>query len=91
MIRQYQIYGVGNRTIRVVLKYRNHPSILVICERKKVQIKFYFKEVSIEETQKEILSLNNKRYLKILIFLLKPLRKTLIYLEKFCVLLSTIR
>ena len=52
---------VENRTIRAVLKYRNHPSILAIRERKKFQISFCFKEVSIEEIQKEILNLNNKK------------------------------
>ena len=52
---------VENRTIRAILKYRNHPSILAIRERKKAQINFCFKEVSIEETQKEILNLNNKK------------------------------
>ena len=45
-----------NRTIRAILKYRNHPSILAICERKKAQINFCFKEVSIEETRKDILN-----------------------------------
>ena len=52
---------VENRTIRAILKYRNHPSILAIRERKKEQINFCFKEVSTEETQKEILNLNNKK------------------------------
>ena len=52
---------VENFTIRAILKYRNHPNILAICERKKAWINFCFKEVSIEETQKEILNLNNKK------------------------------
>ena len=43
------------------MKHRNHPSILAIHERKKAQINFCFKKVSIEETQKEILNLNNKK------------------------------
>ena len=96
MIPKYSEYDPSidraeNRTIRAILKYRNHPSILAIREQKKAQINFCFKEVSIEETQKEVLNLNIKRHLKILIFLLKSLRKTLIYMEKFYVLLSTIR
>ena len=33
----------------------------MIHEQKKVQINFCFKEVFIEETQKEILNLNNKK------------------------------
>ena len=66
MIPKYSEYDpsidrVENRTIRVILKYRNHPSILAIRERKKAQINFCFKEVSIEEIQKEILNLNNKK------------------------------
>ena len=66
MIPKYSEYDlsidrVENRTIRAVLKYRNHPSILAIRERKKFQISFCFKEVSIEEIQKEILNLNNKK------------------------------
>ena len=52
---------VENRKIRAIAKYRNDPSILAIRERKNAQINFYFKEVSIEEIQKEILNLNNKR------------------------------
>ena len=50
-----------NRTVRAILKYVNHPSILAIRERKKAQINFGFKEVSVEETQKEILNLNNEK------------------------------
>ena len=66
MISKYSEYDpsidrVENRTIRAILKYRNHPSILAISERKKAQINFCFKEVSIEEMQKEILNLNNKK------------------------------
>ena len=66
MISKYSEYDpsidrVQNRTIRAILKYRNHPSILAICERKKAQIIFCFKEVSMEEIQKEILNLNNKK------------------------------
>ena len=96
MISKYNEYDpstdrVKNRTIRANLKYRNHPSILAIREQKKAQINFCFKEVSIEETQKELLNLNNKKHLKILVFLVKSLRKTLIYLGKLYVLLSTIR
>ena len=52
---------VKNRTIRAILKYRNHPSILAIREQKKAQINFCFKEVAVEETQKEVLNLNNKK------------------------------
>ena len=66
MIPKYSEYdpsinSIENRTIRAILKYRNHPSILAIRERKKAQINFYFKKVSTEETQKEILNLNNKK------------------------------
>ena len=52
---------VENRTIRAILKYSNHLSILAIRELIKAQINFCFKEVSIEEIQKEILDLNNKK------------------------------
>ena len=66
MIPKYSEYDpsidrVENRTIRAILKYRNHPSILAIRQRKKAQISFCFKEVSIKEIQKEILNLNNKK------------------------------
>ena len=65
MIPKYSEYDpsidrVENRTIRAIPKYRNHPSILAIRERKKAQI-IFFKEVSIEEIQKEILNLNKKK------------------------------
>ena len=54
MIPKYSEYDpsidrVENRAIRAILKYRNHTSILAIRERKKTQISFCFKEVSIEE------------------------------------------
>ena len=57
MIPKYNEYDrstdrVKNRTIRAIRKYRNHPSIFAICEQKKAQINFCFKEFSIEETQK---------------------------------------
>ena len=57
MIPKYSEYDLSidraeNRTIRAILKYRNHPSILAIRERKKAQINFCFKKVSIEETKK---------------------------------------
>ena len=47
MISKYSEYDpsidrVGNRTIRAILKYRNHPSILVIREQKKSTDKFLF-------------------------------------------------
>ena len=66
MIPKYNEYDpstdrVKNRTIRAILKYRNHPGILAIREQKKAQINFCYKEVSIEETQKEVLNLNNKK------------------------------
>ena len=66
MIPKYSEYDpsidrVENRTIRAILKYRNHPSILAIRERKNAQINFCFKELPIEEIQKEILNLNNKK------------------------------
>ena len=50
---------VENHTNRAILKYRNHPSILAICEQK-AQITSCFKEVSIEEIQK-MLNLNSKK------------------------------
>ena len=45
MIPKYSEYDPSidraeNRTIRAILKYRNHPSILAIRERKKAQISF---------------------------------------------------
>ena len=56
MIPEYSEYDssidrVENRTNRAILKYRNHPSILAIRERKKAQRNFCFKEVSIEDIQ----------------------------------------
>ena len=66
MIPKYSEYDllidrVENRTIRVILKYTNHPSITAIREQKKAKISFCFKEVSIEEIPKEILNWNNKK------------------------------
>ena len=47
MIPKYSEYDpsidrIENRTIRAILKYRNHPSILAIRERKKSQMNFVF-------------------------------------------------
>ena len=66
MIPKYSEYDpsidrVENHTIRAILKYRNHPSILAIRERKNTQLNFCFKEVSIEEMQKKLLNLNKKK------------------------------
>ena len=66
MILKYSEYNpsidrVENRTIWATLKYRNHPSILAIREWEKAQKNVCFKEVSVEETQKELLNLNDKK------------------------------
>ena len=50
MIPKYNEYDllidtVENRTIRVILKYTNHPSITAIREQKKAKISFCFKEL----------------------------------------------
>ena len=60
MIPKYNEYDPSTDRVKN-LKYRNHPSILAIREQKKAQINFCFNEVSIEETQKEVLNLNNKK------------------------------
>ena len=96
MVPKYSEYDpsidrVENRTIRAILKYRNHPSILAICERKKAQINFCFKEVSIEEIQKEILNLNNKKTSQNPDIPTKIIKENSDIFEKFYVLLSTIR
>ena len=52
---------VEYRTIREILRDRIHPSILAIHDRKKAQINFCFKEVSIPEIEKEILNSNKKK------------------------------
>ena len=57
MIPKYNEYDpstdrVKNRTIRAILKYRNHPSSLAIREQKKAQINFCFKEVLLKKHKK---------------------------------------
>ena len=96
MIPKYSEYDssidrVENCTIRAILKYRNHPSILAIRERKKAQKKFCFKEVSIEEIQKEILNLNNKKASQNSDIPTKIIKENSDIFETFYVLLSTIR
>ena len=44
---------VENHTIRAILKYRNHPNILAIRKRKKAQINFCFKEVSMKKHKRK--------------------------------------
>ena len=96
MIPKYSEYDssidrVENCTIRAILKYRNHPSILAIRERKKAQKKFCFKEVSIEEIQKEILNLNNKKASQNSDIPTKIIKENSDIFETFYVLLLTIR
>ena len=43
-------------------KYRNHPCVLAIHERKKTQVNFYFKDFFVKDTQKQILKLDNKNF-----------------------------
>ena len=55
------IDSIENCTRKALLKNRNHPSIFEIHKRKKNRWTFYFNEVSIEYTSKEILKLDNKK------------------------------
>ena len=67
MIPKYSEYDpsidtVENRTIRAILKYRNHPSILAIRERKKHRQIFVLKKFLLKKyKRREILNLNNKK------------------------------
>ena len=56
--------NIKDLDFKTTLKYKNHPSILIIRDKQENSI-FCFKEVTIEEIEKEI---NKLRSLKIMIF-----------------------
>ena len=53
------IDNIEDQTLRVILKYKNHPSIIAIQNKFKGGDVFYFRELEKEEIQKEIHNLNN--------------------------------
>ena len=55
------IDNIEDQTLRAILKYKNHPSIITIQNKFKCGDVFYFKEFEKEEIQKEIHELNNNK------------------------------
>ena len=55
------IDNMEDQTIRAILKYKNHPSVIAINNKFKGGDVFYFRELEKEEIQKEIRNLNNNR------------------------------
>ena len=81
--------NVSDAILKVVLKYRNHPSILTIgevCKNKSnKQPLFSFSQATRDEILKEILSLDTtKNHIKILIYQQRYLRKMQTYFQTFC-------
>ena len=55
------IDNIEDQTLRAILKYKNHPSIIAIQNKFKSGDVFYFREFEKEEIQKEIHKLNNNK------------------------------
>ena len=55
------IDNIEDQTLRVILKYKNHPSIIAIQNKFKGGDVFYFRELEKEEIQKEIHNLNSNK------------------------------
>ena len=55
------IDNIEDQTLRAILKYKNHPSIIAIQNKFKGGDVFYFRELEKEEIQKEIHKLNNNK------------------------------
>ena len=77
------IDNIEDQTLRAILKYKNHPSIIAIQNKFKGADVFYFRELEKENIQKEIHTLII-RLLNILTFPPKLLRATLTYSVTFC-------
>ena len=54
------IDNIEDQTVRAILKYKNHSSIIAIQNKFKGGDVFNFREFEKEEIQKEIHKLNNK-------------------------------
>ena len=54
------IDNIEDQTLRAILKYKNHQSIIAIQNKFKGGDVFYFRELEKEDIQKEIHKLNNK-------------------------------
>ena len=55
------IDNIEDQTLRAILKYKNHPSIIAIQNKFKGGDVFYFRGLEKEEIQKEIYKLNNNK------------------------------
>ena len=55
------IDNIEGQTLRAILKYKNHPSIIAIQNKFKGGGVFYFRELEKEEIQKEIHNLNSNK------------------------------
>ena len=53
--------NIEDQILRVILKYKNHPSIIAIQNKFKDGDVFYFKELEKEEIQKEVHNLNGNK------------------------------
>ena len=71
--------NIEDQTLRAILKYKNHPSIIAIQNKFKGGDAFYLRELKKEGIQKEIHDLNNNKASQP-----KLLRTTLTYLVIFC-------
>ena len=60
---KYQSFigNIEDQTLRAILKYKNHPSIIAIQNKFEGGDGFYFRELEKEEIQKEIQNLNNNK------------------------------
>ena len=51
--------SIEDQSVRAILKYKNHPSIIAIQNKFNGGDVFYFRELEKEELQKEIHKLNS--------------------------------
>ena len=53
-------YKIEDETTRVILKYKNHPSIIAIENQFKNRNAFYFTELEVKDVEKQIQNLQRK-------------------------------
>ena len=74
---------IEDPTLKAIVKYKNHPSILTIQAKYKGKNKFSFTEVTTQDIEKEIFDLETKKASQISDIPTKIIEETLIHLLTF--------